>query len=345
MKISREFKVGLVAIISLTILYWGLGYLQGSDLLEQKRIYYAVYQEVDGLGTARPVTINGYKVGQVEDIKFHPDNSGRLLVKLNITSDFQFGKETIASIYSSDLLGEKAIELKVDRKSAPAESGDTLISDVQLTLTEEVNKQVAPLKNKAEGLIASIDSVLIRVSAFLSDDMQQDFGKTTKSIRRSIITLEGTIQSINNTVKDSEDDLKKSFENISNVTTALDKNTQNLDKIIGNVESISDSLSEVKFKRTFASLERAVASSEQVLKKIEKGEGSAGKLINDPELYQNLEDASEQLNLLLLDVRYNPNRYVNFSLFGGKSGYSEKEIREIEKRLAKERAAADTTGQ
>lgn len=338
MKISREFKVGLITIVALAVLYWGLGYLKGNDILVQKRVYYAVYPKVDGLSVARPVTINGFKVGQVEKIAFHPTMRGKLLVSLNITNDIQIGANSIANIYSSGLLGEKAIELKVDYDRPLAESGDTLISSIELSLTEEVNRQVAPLKNKAEGLIASIDSVLILVSGFLSEDTRQDFGKAFKSISRSITTLESTISSVDKTVTSSEKDIRESIENFRKTTDMLRQNTDEINKIFTNVESISDSLAQIRFKETFNSLNNAVASSEEILRKIESGEGSAGKLINNPKLYENLEEASENLNLLMLDLRYNPNRYVNFSLFGGGKTYSDKEIKEFEEKRAEEKA-------
>ena len=337
MKISREFKVGLITIVALALLYWGLGYLKGNDILVQKRLYHAVYPKVDGLSVARPVTVNGFKVGQVEKIAFHPSKRGKLLVSLNITEDIQIGSNTVANIYSSGLLGEKAIELKVDYNKPLAVSGDTLTTSIELSLSEEVNRQVLPLKNKAEGLIASIDSVLMLVSGFLSEDTQQDFGKAFKSINRSISTLEHTIASVDQTVSASEKDIRTSIENFRKTTDMLRQNTEEIDKIFANMESISDSLAQLRFQKTFNSLNDALASSEEILRKIEEGEGSAGKLINNPELYQNLESASENLNLLMLDLRYNPNRYVNFSLFGGGKTYSDKEIEEFEKKRAEER--------
>jgi len=338
-KISREFKVGITAIVALALLYWGLGYLKGNDILKQSRVYYAVYDKVDGLSTARPVTVDGFKVGQVEKIRFHPTKRGMLLVRLNITDNLKFGKGTVANIYSSGLLGEKAIELVVDYEGPEAQIGDTLLSGMELSLTEEVNRQVLPLKQKAESLIGSIDSVLVLVSGFLSEDTQQDFGKAFSSIRRSISTLEHTITSIDGTVAASEDDIRVTLSNFRKTSEALSQNTDEMENILKNVEGISDSLAQMHLAQTFRSFQNAVETSEEIMRKIEEGEGSAGQLINNPELYQNLEEASRQLDLLLLDLRYNPNRYVNFSLFGGGKTYSKKEIEELEQRREAERQA------
>lgn len=331
MKVSREFKVGLVAIIAILLLYWGFNYLKGQNIFEDKRVYYAVYSRVDGLTAARPIMINGFQVGQVEQVYFHPDGSGRLVVKLQMTSEFPIAENTIASIQSTDLLGEKSIEFILGDSPQPAESGDTLVSNIKLTLTEEVNQQVAPLKSKAEHLFASMDTALTLVSGFLNEDTRDNFMETFNSIRRSFQQLENTVYNLDYTVDETKTDIIMSAQNITDLTNTLSENSEQLGNTIQNLNTISDSLAQVRFVETFASLERALASTEQVMEKVNKGEGSLGMLVNDPELYQNLEDASRQLDLLLLDVKYNPKRYVNFSVFGKDRAYDEEELLEMQR--------------
>lgn len=331
MKISREFKVGLVAIISILLLYWGFNYLKGQNIFDDKRIFYAVYSRVDGLTAARPIVINGFQVGQVEQVYFHPDGSGRLIAKLQMTSDFPISSNTVASIQSTDLLGEKSIEFVLGDSPEMAQSGDTLVSNIKLTLTEEVNQQVAPLKSKAENLFASMDTALTLISGFLNDETRDNFMETFNSIRRSFQQLEHTVKNLDYTVDESKTDIVTSVHNIKELTASLSENSEELGNTIQNLNTISDSLAQVRFVQTFQTLERALASTEEVMRKIDEGEGSLGLLVNDPDLYNNLEDASRQLDLLLLDVKYNPKRYVNFSVFGKDKAYDEEELLEMQR--------------
>ncbi len=342
MKISKEFRIGLVALVALVLLYWGFNFLKGKDLFEKKRIYYAVYDKVDGLSRSRPVTINGYQVGMVENIYFHPDGSGRLMVQINMTNDFTISKGTLARIYSEDLLGGKSIELVLGVENEPAESGDTLVSDIQLSLTEEVNKQVAPLKQKAEKLIGSVDTVLILISGFLNNETQNNFMETFNSLRRSFQVLEHTIRTVDKTVSNSQEDLQSIIGNLASITANLEENNDELNRAFNNIGNITDSLAQVRFAETFQSLNRTLVATEDIMKQISEGEGSLGLLVNDEELYNNLQDATEQMNLLLQDVRYNPKRYVNFSVFGKSEEYSREEIVEMEKKRKEKEAEIKT---
>ena len=132
MKIRKEVKIGAIMIIAIALLFWGANYLKGINLLEKNKRFFAIYERVDGLGSSNPVVINGYKVGQVEEISFLPDNSGRLLVKFSVTEEnFRISKDTKAKIISSDILGSKSIELQLGRSNEELQNLDTLESDVE----------------------------------------------------------------------------------------------------------------------------------------------------------------------------------------------------------------------
>ncbi len=335
MKISREFKVGLVSIVAIVLLYWGLNFLKGQDVFEKKKIFYAVYDRVEGLTPAKSILLNGYKVGTVDKVYFHPNGSGDLVVALNITSDFDIPKNSTAAIQSTDLLGDKAINLTLGKSSEYAQNGDTLKSNIELSLTEEVNKQVAPLKNKMEKLFGSMDTVLFLLTGFLDDNSQDGFEATLSSLKRSFSHLESTMGSLDRTVTTSQSDMVGTFANLNKITTNLEENSEELSGIFRNLNSLSDSLSKVRFKETFESLNNTLIAAESVLSKIDSGDGTMAKLVNDPELYNNLESASEQLDLLLLDIKYNPKRYIK--LFGGRKDYDEEELLKQEQKDAARR--------
>jgi phospholipid/cholesterol/gamma-HCH transport system substrate-binding protein len=212
-----------------------------------------------------------------------------------------------------------------------------LISKIQRSLTEEVNEQVRPIKEKAEKLLGSVDTVLTLVSGFLNDETKQSFTKTFQSVQNSFATLEHTVGILDRAFTSSEKDLVSSINNLAKITAALEGNQGELNSIFKNLESISDSLSDVEFKRVIGNLNKTLENTNSIMTKVDSGNGTASQLINDPQLYQNLVDATEQLNLILLDLKYNPKRYVNISVFGGSKKYDEEEILEKEAEAKKKR--------
>lgn len=338
-KLSKEFKVGLVSIFTLALVYWGFNFLKGNSLFQSERFFYAVYNDVDGLDKARPVNINGLKIGRVHDIYLHPDASGKVVVQMIINDDINISKDTEAKIYSQDFIGGKSIQLLLGEDPNLAGSGDTLKSDIQLSIKDAVNAQVAPLRAKAEDMISSIDTVITLVQGFLNEETRNSFLTTFSSIKNSFEILENTLTVVNSSVQSTQGDFEKIMKNIALITENLEKNSDNFDTIFNNVSSLSDSLAKIEFTKTFESLNRTLAMTEEVMNKINSGDGSLGLLINDTALYHNLNLTAEQMNRLILDVKYNPKKYVNFSVFGGGKEYSEEEIEKIEDSRSKTKAA------
>jgi phospholipid/cholesterol/gamma-HCH transport system substrate-binding protein len=336
LKISREFKVGFISILALALLYYGISFLKGQDLFNNKTIVYAEYKQVDGLSPARPVNINGLKVGQVDNIYFHPDGSGRLMVAMNITSDFSIPDNSVARI-ASDLLGNRSVELVLGDSQSYIQDGDTLESKVQLSIAEEVNEQVRPIKEKAEKLIGSIDTVMILASAFLNEETRNNF-------RNTFGKLQEVVDRLSNAVKRSEDNIVNSVDDLNKITQTVEGNRGELDAIFKNLAQLSDSLSKIDFNQTFSHLDTTLKRTNAIMSKIDAGSGSAGALVNDRELYDNLIELTEQLNLVLLDLKYNPKRYVHFSLFGRSDEYNEAEILELEAQARANRKADSFSG-
>lgn len=343
MTLSRELKIGAVTVIALLGLYYGISFLKGQDLLSNKRLFYAVYDEVNELGKANPININGFKVGKIDNIAFHPDGSGRLIVTLNITDDISIPENTVARIYSSDLLGSKAVELVLGNAETMAQAGDTLKSNIELSLSEEVNEQVKPLKDKAEKLIGSIDTVMVLASGFLNEQTQSNFSETFNNLRKTFAKLNETVAALDQAVSRGDDNLITGIENVSKVTRTIEENRDELDRTFKNIAAITDSLKGVNIAHTLSQLDSTLSSTSAIMAKINESEGTMGELVNDKELYENLLKATEQLNLILLDLKYNPGRYVRFSVFGGGDEYDEDEIMKKEAEAAAKRADSSSS--
>lgn len=320
MKIKKEVKIGFVMLLAIALLFWGANYLKGINLLENNKRFFAVYEQVDGLGSSNPVVINGYKVGQVEEISFMPDNSGRLLVMFVVTEkNFRISKDTRAKIISSDLLGSKSIELKLGKSNEELQNLDTLESDIEASLSESVNQQIAPLKRKAESLISTVDSAIITVSAIFNKKARNDLDASFTSIKNSLETFEKTMNQVDGMVKDEREKIGGILTNFESITKNLAKNNDKLTASLENIEAISDSLAGANLKQTVNNASIAMTEVSEVMQKINRGEGSLGQLINNDTLYLNLERAASDLDKLMLDMRLNPERYVHFSIFGRKN--------------------------
>lgn len=327
MKIRKEVKIGAIMIIAIALLFWGANYLKGINLLEKNKRFFAIYERVDGLGSSNPVVINGYKVGQVEEISFLPDNSGRLLVKFSVTEEnFRISKDTRAKIISSDILGSKSIELQLGRSNEELQNLDTLESDVEASLTEAVNEQIAPLKRKAEDLISTVDSAITTVSAIFNKQARSDLDASFTSIKNSLQTFERTMVQVDGMVKAERNKIAEVLTHLESITRNLANNNDKLTASLENIEAISDSLAGANLKQTVNNASIAMTEVASVMQKINQGEGSLGQLINNDTLYNNLERSADDLDKLLLDMRLNPERYVHFSIFGRKKKEAKKEV-------------------
>lgn len=319
MKVKREVKIAAVFIIALVGFIWGFNYLKGTNLLYKRLMLYAVYDQVGGLTSANPVFLNGLKVGQVNDIYFVGGGSTRIVVKIMIDEDIPIPVNSTARIVSSDLMGSKAIDLLLGDSPILVNPDDTLKSQIQGSLQDEVNRQVQPIKNKAEELLSSLDTLVTALQAVFDDDARFNIGQSFESIRATIRSLEHTSYTIDTMVQAERTRMGLILENVEAISGNLRNNSEAITTSMQNLASISDSLAAVNLKQTFDHLEHSMNQISSILNKIDDGEGSLGMLINDPKIYVELESASKELNQLIEDMKLNPGRYVHFSVFGSRA--------------------------
>lgn len=330
---KTEFKIGLTAVLSILLLYWGMNYLKGEDIFRAQQEFYVVYDNTEGLLTTRPVTINGYQVGQVSSIKFHPSHSGRLVVTLKVTDEMPITRGTVARIYSSNIMGEKSVSLHPKKGAPLALSGDTLIGDTERDLTEEVNMQLAPLKARTEQLIGKLDTAVVLVTSFLDDETSDNFKSTFESISKTFASVQESAAEVQNYLADNKDNFDAISTNFRSLSEELASKGDDISSTISNLSNLSDSLAHAKIAETINNLESITARFDHVMAQLESKEGSAGKLLYEEDVYTNLVEATENLNRLLLDIKYNPNKYLHVSVFGTRTRYTEDEIQAIEREI------------
>lgn len=304
MKISREIKTGIVVLGGILLFILGFSYLKSTPLFDNSKTLYAVYSNVGGLQSGTQVTINGFSVGKVNDIRFN-DASGNLLVTFSVNNSFSFSKSSTAELYDTGIIGGKGIQIKpVFDGSVMAKTGDTLISSSRPGLTELVQQRLTPLQLKVEGAVSNADSLLMNVNDILDPKTKKDLRESIRGLNELVQSFQGSAKSINKLLADNKDNLNNSINNLSAITD--------------NFNQLSDTLVNAGLGKTIKGLQVTMGNINDVMAKIEGGEGSMGKLINDKALYNNLADASKELDLLLQDFRLNPKRYVNVSVFGKK---------------------------
>lgn len=314
-KIKREYTIALMMIGALVVLYYGINYLKGLDVLQGRNVYYARYADVSGINDASPVLYHGMKVGQVTGTALIPGGNGLVAVAFQINDDrLVITDSTRAEIYSSDLF-TRAIQLVV-KPGPPATRGDTLLSGTQASLTESVNQQLDPIKRKAEGMLNNIDSVLNAVQLLLNEKAVGDLDSSIVSLRRILENVDGTTRRLNALLDAESNTIKSTLENLSKVSSTLAQNSDELNRIFANVDSLAASLGDGRLEKMIANLTATSDQLKQAMTKINEGQGTLGKLMKDDSLYVNLNNASRELDLLLEDLRVNPNRY--FSIFGKK---------------------------
>lgn len=302
MKYSKEVKTALLAIIAIILLIFGYSFLKGNNLLDSSKTFYAIYSDVEGLSPSSEVTINGLKVGNVTDISFL-DSSGLLLVTFTVETDFEFSKKSVAQVYGGGFIGGKSLAIVPEYEEGNlARSGDTLPSDIEEGLMELVNERLTPLQQKVETAIVSADSLINSFNKVLNPDTRKNIETTFEDLSLTVASLKSSAQSIDGVLNENSDKLTRTF--------------TNLDEMSGNLNNFSDTLAKVNLNQMVTDLEKVTADLENVSGKLNSGQGTAGKLLNDPTVYENMDRASKQLEQLLQDIKLNPRRYVRFSIFG-----------------------------
>ena len=287
----------------LVMTIFSFNYLKGINLLEKSRHFLVVYDNVEGLVASNPVTINGFKIGNVQKINLSADGTNRLEIKLMIDNEVEFSKSSKAELYETGLIGGKAIAIIPNYEdSSIAENGDYLQGTIKPGLTELVNQKLTPLQDKLESAIQNADNVMLNINELLSDE-------TKTSLQQSILNFKNISESL--------------YETTNNVNSIILKNSNTIENSLNNIESssknineITQSVSDANVSDLILKLNSTVTNFNLALGKINNGNGSISKLLENDAIFNNLEKATSELEALINDIKANPNRYIHFSIFG-----------------------------
>lgn len=305
MKLTKEIKTAILVLSSILLFIWGYGFLKGHDLLTSYKMLYVNYDNVDGLAVGAPVTISGLPVGSVKKIELQPE-SGKLIVQIQIKSDFPISKSSVAQMYSPSALGGKQIAILPNLQDASStETGDFLKSTEKLGLTDALVGQVMPVKDKLEKVLENANLMLTNVNQLLDEKTKANLQASLQNLNQTILEFKNTATQVNGLFADNK--------------AKIGSTMSNIDKASANFSKMSDSLSKANIGHTVKNLEKTLESVDKIMFGLQSGKGTMGKMLKDDALYTNFNKTSKELELLLQDLRLNPTRYVNVSLFGKKN--------------------------
>ena len=314
---SKEIKVGLLAVVALVALAVGFNFLRGSNLLSNDRTYYAVYPNVDGLNVGAPVILNGIKVGQVKNLELQPDKGNTVRAAMELDKGLQVGDSTVAALGGS-LLGSKTITLSLGNDTKKFSGGE----EIKTTSSAGIAGIAASLQARALPLLSSLDSTLRHVNGLINQDAATNIQGTLVGARESTMALQRLIAS-------NQANINEITRNFAQMSVALNRSTAKLDRIATNFSQISDSLKNAPVGPALRNLNTTLIEAQTSLKGVSTAlndkTGSLGKLINDTLLYNNLNATAASSNALISDMKANPKRYVHFSVFGGGKDKTKKE--------------------
>lgn len=315
MKTGRLIRIGLLFAGTIIILFWGLNFLKGKNFLQPEKIYFASYEKIGGLMVSSPVTIKGFKVGDVREIKLYENDFSKVLVRFVINyPDLEIPTGSIARIYSTDLMGTKGIEIVLTDSSTIHSYSDTLRGSIEGDLKDQVNTQMLPLKRKAEDLMASMDSVLVSLYLVFGQENRSNLAQSFEIVTQTLKNFEETSVFLDTFVKSESGRLSFIMSNLDSLSGSLITRTEEFKRTIFNLEQFTDTLNKIPLRNAVKKFSLVLEDVSQLITRVNSGEGSLGKLIMDDSLYNSIETVSYSLNKLLEDVRQNPRRYVNVSV-------------------------------
>ena len=304
---SKELKTGIISLLIIALGIWGYNFLKRQDIFQgSARHFFVEYDNINGLSEASIVTINGLQVGKVDQITFNPDpeKKGTLLVRFSLQNSFEFSKNSIAKIYPAGLMGGQNLAIIPDYKGDKAMSGDYLIGEIKSDLFSAVGEKFNPIQSKLENVLVHVDSLVMGINQTLNKEARQ-------SLNRSIIGFESTVYNLNKTMRSVNKLLE---DNKVKVDVTLD----NTKKITEDVSKITEDLANAELGNTVKKLESTIDNVNVLLVGMKNGKGTLGKLVSDEKLYNNLTNATKEMEELLREMKLNPKRFVHFSLFGKK---------------------------
>ena len=303
MKFKKEVKIAVIVSLIIVLFLWGHNFLKGRNLLSAYNYYMANFEKIDGLQVSNEVTINGFAVGLVSDIRFKSEKLDTLVVEIGVKKSFKIPDNSVMLI-TSDLLGSKSVVLMLGDSKTTVNNGGTLQGGMAPDLIGAITDKLIPVADKADQLMVSLDSLIQSLQHTFDDQTQKNIQSIVANVEQLVAGERKKISAI--------------LSNFESVSGNLQKSNEDISKLIAHLKSFSETLDASDVKTTVDNANRSLIQLNSLLSGINDGEGTLGKIAKDDSAYIYLQQSLNDLDKLLIDLRENPKRYVHFSLFGGK---------------------------
>lgn len=310
MKISNETKVGILSLTALILLIVGFNFLKGKDIFNRSKKIYMVFYDLGGLSKSNEVKINGYVIGKVYELNAQDKNVNGIVATINLTEDVNIPENSTAVI-SSPIIGSSYIDIEKGNSSVFLEPGDTLRTRLDVGILDDVKSQLTPTLTSVREGIDSIKMLLSNVNKLFTYEARADLHQTLQNLSIASRSLTRLVDAENGA-------LALSLGNVNAFTANLRNNNDSINMIISNAKRATSKLADLEIQPVIDTLSRTISQLKAVVAKMDSKDGTLGALINDKAVYNKLYDAILSAEILMDDLRANPKRYVNLSIFGRK---------------------------
>ena len=318
MKLKKEILIGIIGIVGISILVVGSYFLKGQELWKSRFVYYSKFNNTEGLTTGRPVNLNGLQVGIITNVKFDSKNFNNIVVEFELTNpNIKKLKKGSKVLLNSDLLSGAYLDIAWGDSSDYHNSRDTIPSLVSLALEDQINERLIPLEKKTNELISTADSAIKTIEAIFSrntDNLDESFD----GIKNSIKNLERVSLEISSLIRTEKQNISQIISNVNLITDNLKENNNKINQILENAAEISDTLIASDINATIENAKESLQQFNLILYDIQNGDGTLTHLIKDSTIYLSVNKMIDEASRLIENIKTEPKRYVQFSIFGGK---------------------------
>lgn len=325
MKVSNEFKTGLVVILTILLLIFGVNYLKGNSFFGGDDIYFAHFPSSGSLSPSSSVTLNGVEIGKVLSVKLvnpneYVDPRKRILVKFSVQNpELKLAVGSEIEIIPGVLSTGIQIQQNFVADKGYFDLGDTMQGTVSQDLADQLETKLLPLKHKMENLMVSVDNIVGSINNFWDTSAAFTMDQSLNEARIAISRFGRVAYNLDNLIDTEKSKISSIFSKIESIAESFKETDLQIKKVVGNVAEISDTILSLELKQAFAEAKTTMVNINSLLEASSRGEGTLGKLLNDEQLYNELNETNQKMQDLVEDIKLHPERYIHFSVFGAKS--------------------------
>jgi phospholipid/cholesterol/gamma-HCH transport system substrate-binding protein len=317
MRVSNETKVGALTVIAVTLIIIGFNFLKGKTIFKSGNFIYAKYHDTKGLIVSNPVYVNGYQVGTVFEIENSNAQLSDISVAIKMNDNYQIPTNSIATIQENPL-GTNSIYISLGKATTYLKNGDTVKTAPATSLLGDFMNTLSPMGEQFKKTIDELRKVLVNVNTVMDDQNKANFKELISNLTKTSDNLNKSMASIEKMVDQKGGSIVQTADNINGFTKNLAENNKKITNIINNLDSTSQAIKDANLNQTIKEIQSALAGINMTLQKLNTGNGTAAKIMNDPSVYTELKNTINSVNTLVDDIKVHPKRYINISVFGKK---------------------------